>query len=154
MRTVNAFIASTLLLLVGCDEPPATVASSAIPKDCWGRYTGTQPAYEMRDKEGKVVEVNGNTITVPAIKNTLDINGEGIAWQQEKLEGDGRRTVDYDRTAPTTVENTKDRLVVECSFTANEGRSNPKRIFRLDLTNRTITMLGDRGSADCPLTRQ
>ena len=154
MKLVNAIIAATLVLLAACGKQPATVASSAVPKEYWGRYTGTQPAYELRDLEGRLVEINGKTISVPAIRNTLDIDGTGIAWQQEKLEGDGRRAVDYDRMVPTAIESTQDRLVVECSFTANEGRSHPTRRFRFDHATKTIIMLGDRGAADCPLSRQ
>ncbi len=46
---------------------------SVIPKEYRGRYAGTQPAYEMRDKQGKIVEVNGKTITVPAILEILQV---------------------------------------------------------------------------------
>lgn len=145
-------VASMVFLLAGCDAKRES-AESIIPKLYWGRYTGTQPSYEMRDENSNVIVFNGKTMPVPAIKNNLEIDGAGITWQQEAQEGGGGRTVSYDRGVPTTIESTKDFLLVECGFTTEGGRSNPKRRFRFDHATGGIIMLGDRGSADCVLQK-
>ncbi len=117
-------------------------------------YSGTQPSYELRDRDDNVIVLNGKTIPVPAIKNTVEIDGEGISWQQEAQEGEGRRVVKYERAVPTTIERSGEFLLVECRFTTADGRSNPDRCFKFDRANGAVVMLGDSGSADCVLQKQ
>ena len=145
-------LAGMVFLLVGCDAKRES-AEPIIPKLYWGRYTGTQPSYELRDENSNVIVFNGKTMPVPAIRNNMEIGGAGITWQQEAQEGSGGRTVSYDRRVPTTIESTKDFLLVECGFTTEGGRSNPKRRFRFDHATGAVIMLGDRGSADCALQK-
>ena len=75
-------VASMVFLLAGCDAKRES-AESIIPKLYWGRYTGTQLSYEMRDENSNVIVFNGKTMPVPAIKNNVEIDGAGITWQQE-----------------------------------------------------------------------
>jgi hypothetical protein len=84
-----------LASLPGCGQPasekPATPApkrtAAALPEACLGTFTGETPGYSMRDQEGNLIRINGNSIDVPAIGNTVVISRERIHLTQE---ADGR----------------------------------------------------------------
>jgi hypothetical protein len=139
---------------MGCDVPREQRTESPIPRDYWSHYTGTQPSYEMRDRNDKVIVFNGKTIPVPAIKNSIEIEARGISWQQESQQEDRPRTVKYGLALPSAIQTTKDFLIVECQFANEETTSNPTRRFGFDHVKKTATMLGDHGSADCLLEKE
>ena len=150
MKLGSAVAACAMLLVAACSEHQAPTVS-AIPEHYWGRYRGVLPASEVKDRDGSVIRFRGKTRRVPAVRNDVAIDARSIAWQQERLEDGGRRTVYYDRATPAILEDTKDHLLVECSFPASASRINPTRRFRFDHADRTVTLLGERRSTDCRL---
>ena len=167
MRTHFKSISSGLLvgllwLLSGCgvndnaQKPTSSVAVDApvIQKELWGSYQCLHPSYEMHDKSGSAVRINGQTITVPAIKSFVSIDDTGVLWRQESAEGSPARVINYNRSVPTIAERNGETIVIACEFATPDGKSKPTRRFRCDGSNGVIVMLGDRGSADCVLTKE
>lgn len=94
-RSKPYLLLALLATLVGCGEPAPEKRSAPAPKKavatlpdaCLGTFTGETPGYSMRDQEGELIRINGNTIDVPAIENTVVISREKIQLTQE---ADGR----------------------------------------------------------------
>jgi uncharacterized protein len=83
--------------------------------------------YVMRDNDGNKIKINGKNILIPAIKNSFVIEGNGVLWQQETVDANHPRVVEYIRATSKLIERNKEYLIIECGFSTEDGKSTPTR---------------------------
>ena len=159
LRIILAALA--VCLLAACDgkeksasiRPDAVSGQPLIPKELWGDYQATQASYNMRDLEGGVLRINGQTVRVPATRNAFTVEANRILWVQEALESRGSEYARYEPGIPRILERSGARMLIECDFSTSDGRSRPTLRFQCDLQTGGIVLLSDRGSGDSDLRR-
>jgi len=89
----------------------------------------------MRDKDGNLIRINGNTIDVPTIDNTIVVSKDSITIKQESdgkvLEGQGKARLVHATLQETLIES-------EVFF---EPNSHPTYQIRYDANSRSITLI-------------
>ncbi len=156
--TASALRATLLALLLatltGCGrpgsaEPPSPApkkAALALPDACLGTFTGQTPGYAMRDQAGEVIRINGTTIDVPAIENTVVISRDTIRMTQE---ADGRVVRG---AGPTRILRADAEAVVLEAEILQEKTARPTYRITFDLARSTITLNQVGLNAEPPTT--
>jgi len=155
-------VALAACFLAACDgreksvsiQPDAVSGQPVIPKALWGDYQATQASYNMRDLEGRVLMINGQTVRVPATRNRFTVEANRILWVQDALESRGSESVRYEPGTPKILEGSGARMLIECDFSTSDGRSRPTLRFQCDIRTGGMLLLGDRGSGDSDLRRR
>jgi len=116
---------------------------------CIGTFSGQTSSYSMRDKDGNAIRINGNTIDVPAIDNTIVVDKDAITIKQESdgkvLEGKGKARLVHVNPQETLIES-------EVFF---EPNSHPTYQIRYDSNSRSITLIQlSGGTPPTPLCRE
>lgn len=146
-----SFLAILLAALPGCgrpasEKPPAPQKAAALPETCRGTFTGRTPGYSMRGQDGELIRINGNTIDVPAIENTVVISTETIRMTQE---AEGRVVRGAGRTRVLRADAAA--VVLEAEI-VQEETARPSYRITFDLARDTITMQQVGLNAEPPAT--
>ncbi|MBM3858385.1 MAG: hypothetical protein FJ395_01895 [Verrucomicrobia bacterium] len=141
---------AVVILLSGCGKSETKAKQELIPDICLGVFTGQTPAYSMRDESGQLIQINGNTIDVPAIDNTVVVTKVAAKLTQVA----GGKTVRGDGKVRLIHANPKEVLIETEVF--DQSNSHPTYQIRYDVVSGTATMsqIGLKAKTpDTPLQR-
>jgi hypothetical protein len=133
-RILPAALIVVTLCFSACGKPQMKPEQQQIPRVCIGTFIGQTPAYSMRDENGQLIQINGNTIDVPAIDNTVVVSNESIKLTQV---ADGK-TVRGEGKARLIHANPKDVLIEAEVF--DQSNSHPTYQIRYDVVSGSATM--------------
>lgn len=148
------FIAASLFFLSGCgsDSTKETLqtnskqiestgtADEGLAADLLGSYHGIQPSYNMKNKDGEDLIINGNKVQVPSIDYKFVVEGNHVvSLQQISLEDN--MTVNYQGTY-RIVSNDENTVTLECSVSDGQN-SNPTYLLTINKSDKKGTCSGN-----------
>lgn len=149
-RILPAALIAVALCFSACGKLQTEPEQQQVPETCIGTFTGQTPAYSMRDENGQLIQINGNTIDVPAIDNTVVVSKEVVKLTQvadgKTVQGEGRARLIHASPQDILIE----AEVSESSY------SHPTYQIRYDAVSGSVTMsqIGLKAKTpDTPLQR-
>ena len=104
-------------------------AVKGLDADLLGTYHGIQPSYNMKNKDGEDLVINGNKIQVPSIDYKFVVEeNHAVSLQQISLEDN--MTVHYQGTY-RIVSNDENTVTLECSVSDGQN-SNPTYVLTIN----------------------
>jgi hypothetical protein len=115
-------------------------AAEGLAADLLGTYHGIQPSYNMKNKDGEDLVINGNKVQVPSIDYKFVVEGNHVvSLQQISLEDN--MTVNYQGTY-RIVSNDENTVTLECEVSDGQN-SNPTYVLTINKSDKKGTCSGN-----------